>query len=88
MVLRQRVQTFTRRFSPFISRLRRETFGFHILRVARIEWLRVFPNCGPLPQTKHFAIVVSLESVFPERSNVWIGHNADQWDFAHPDTLS
>ena len=88
MVRRQRVQTFSRRFSPLITRLRRDTFGFHILRVARIEWLRVFPNCGPLPQTPHFAIVVSLELVFPERSNVSIGHSAVQWDFARSDTLS
>ena len=61
MVRTQRVQTFRRCFSPLITRLRRETFGFHVLRVARIEWLRVFPNCGPLPQTAHFAIVISLD---------------------------
>ena len=72
MVRRQRVQTFMRCFSPLITRLRRETFGFHILRVARIEWLRVFPNCGPLPQTPHFAIVNSLGESGRGRLNLGI----------------
>ena len=76
MVRRQRVHTFRRCFSPLITRLRRETFGFHVLRVARIEWLRVFPNCGPLPQTAHFAIVISLDSVAPGRSNIGMGRRA------------
>ena len=88
MVRRQRVQTFIRCFSPLITRLRRETFGFHVLRVARIEWLRVFPNCGPLPQTAHFAIVISLDQVVPGRSNIGTGRRAQLRNFARPDTLS
>ena len=88
MVRRQRVHTLRRCFSPLMTRLRRDTFGFHVLRVARIEWLRVFPNCGPLPQTAHFAIVYSLDSVVPGRSNAGIGHRTGLRNFAHPDTLS
>jgi len=37
IVRRQRVQTYTERSSPSITRFRLKTFGFHTLRVARIE---------------------------------------------------
>lgn len=47
---RQRVQTYTRRVpSPEAIRTFCR-FGLKRRRVATIEWLRVFPNAGFLPQ--------------------------------------
>ena len=48
--LRQRVQTYARLGAP-PSRIRTFwRFGLKRRRVATIEWLRLFPNAGPLPQ--------------------------------------
>jgi hypothetical protein len=49
---RQRVQTYTRRARgpSWIRTFCR--FGLKRRRVATIEWLREFPNAGPLPQLK------------------------------------
>ena len=44
MVRKQRVHMDTERTSPSMTRFRLKMFGFHILRVARIEWLRLLPN--------------------------------------------
>ncbi len=49
---RQRVQTYTRRGRPSSSILTFWRFGLKRRLVATIEWLREFPNAGPLPQLK------------------------------------
>ena len=48
---RQRVQTYTRRGVPESSILTRCRFGSKRRLVATIEWLRLWPNDGPFPQT-------------------------------------
>jgi hypothetical protein len=49
--LRQRVQTFTRLAVPFSRMRTRWRLGSNRRRVATIEWLRLLPNEGFLPQT-------------------------------------
>jgi hypothetical protein len=48
--LRQRVQTYTRRGVPPSSILTFWRLGLNRRFVATIEWLRLCPNAGPLPQ--------------------------------------
>ena len=50
--LRQRVQTYTRLAAPFTRTRTRWRFGSKRRFVATIEWLRLWPNEGPLPQTE------------------------------------
>ena len=42
--------------SPFTIILRFTMFGLNFRFVARIEWLRLWPNCGPLLQIEHLAM--------------------------------
>ena len=58
---RQRVQTYTRRVRApsWIRTFWR--FGLKRRRVAIIEWLREFPNAGPLPQLKHTLAMGALD---------------------------
>jgi hypothetical protein len=51
--LRQRVQTYTRRGALPTSTRTFCRFGSKRRLVATIEWLRLFPNAGPLPQLMH-----------------------------------
>ena len=57
---RQRVQMLIFLISPSITMRRLNTFGLNMRLVARIEWLRLWPNCGPLPQTEHLAMIVPV----------------------------
>ena len=49
--LRQRVQTYSRRGEPPTSMRTFWRFGLKRRRVATMEWLRLFPNEGPLLHT-------------------------------------
>jgi len=33
-------------------------FGIQRRLVRRFEWLTLWPNCGPLPQIEHFAMIL------------------------------
>jgi hypothetical protein len=50
--LRQRVQTYARVFAPFTKTRTFWRFGLKRRFVATIEWERLFPNPGFLPQTE------------------------------------
>ena len=50
---RQRVQTQARCAFPASKTRTRCRFGLNRRFVATIEWLRLFPKPGPLPQTAH-----------------------------------
>ena len=60
-VLKHRAQMLTRLTSPSTSIRRLKILGLNIRLVARNEWLRLWPNMGPLLQTEHFAMAGFLE---------------------------
>ena len=49
----QRVQAWTFRATPLITREVFWTFGSQRRGVARFEWLTLWPNDTPLPQISH-----------------------------------
>src|SRR3954447_1664086 len=60
--LRQRAQTYTRSGRP-CSRIRTFCrFGSKRRLVATIEWLRDWPNAGPLPQLWHTLAIGSVDA--------------------------
>ncbi len=56
-VRKQRVQIWTRLYSPSIITRLRWMFGRNMRLLAFLERLTLCPNIGPLPQISHFAIV-------------------------------
>jgi hypothetical protein len=77
------VQTYTRRGVPESSILTRCRFGSKRLLVATIEWLRLWPNDGPFPQTwqtlgmaGEYSLGVKIRPGFKRRR---MGRDCNRW---------